>query len=204
MKCGRRASRASISLPHAAAALTSISVSAGPAPVALGAAGAAPPSGPPLLPLLLPPAPAAEGLEGALSGGGGGGGSAVDDMFRLRHPPRPRAGAAPREAAWACAALASGPPEERDPPGSSHAQGLRHRPEPAQPRRSPSPPLPVSMVPKARWVSTNEHCRFKSCTDDYPRRQAPGSSLMHSPITSCLQKVCCSPATQPWAFFLHS
>lgn len=53
-----------------------------------------------MLPLLLPPAPAAEGLEGALSGGGGGGGSAADDMFRLRHPPRPRAGAAPREAAW--------------------------------------------------------------------------------------------------------
>lgn len=149
VKCGRRASRASISLPHAAAALTSISVSAGPAPVALGAAGAAPPSGPPLLPLLLPPAPAAEGLEGALSGGGGGGGSAVDDMFRLRHPPRPRAGAAPREAAWACAALASGPPEERDPPGSSHAQGLRHRPEPAQPRRSPSPPLPRDSAPLA-------------------------------------------------------
>lgn len=128
---------------------SSISVSAGPAPVALGAAGAAPPSGPPLLPLLLPPAPAAEGLEGALSGGGGGGGSAVDDMFRLRHPPRPRAGAAPREAAWACAALASGPPEERDPPGSSHAQGLRHRPEPAQPRRSPSPPLPRDSAPLA-------------------------------------------------------
>lgn len=125
--------------PRAPAALTSISVSAGPEPAALGAAA---PSGPPLLPRLLPPAPAAEGLEGALSGGGGGGGSAADDMFRLRHPPRPRAGAAPREAAWACAALASEPPGERDPPGSSHAQGLRHRPEPAQPRRSPRRPLP--------------------------------------------------------------
>lgn len=134
--------------PRAPAALTSISASAGPAPAAHdGAAGATPPSGPPLLPLPLPPAPAGTALEGALSGGGGGGGSAADDMFRLRHPPRPRAGAARREAAWACAALASGPPEERDPPASSHAQRLRHRPEPAPPRRSPRSPLPPHSAP---------------------------------------------------------
>lgn len=129
----RETRQPSIHLPPFPAVLTSISESAGPEPAAHGAS---PPSGPPLLLLLLPPAPAAEGLEGALSGGGGGGGSTADDMFRLRHPPRPRAGAAPREAAWACATLASGPPEERDPPGSSHARGLRHRPEPAQPRRA--------------------------------------------------------------------
>jgi hypothetical protein len=69
-------------------ALTSISVSAGPAPAAHAAAWAATPSGPPLLllPLLPPPAAEAAGLEGVLSGGGGGGGSAADDMmFRLRH-----------------------------------------------------------------------------------------------------------------------
>lgn len=104
--------------PRAPAALTSISPSAGPAPAAHGAAGAAPPSGPPLLPLLLPPAPAAAALEGALSGGGGGGGSAADDMFRLRHPPRPRAGAARREAAWACLRG----------PGVRAARGARPRP----------------------------------------------------------------------------
>ena len=126
-----------------------MSAGPGPEPAAHGAADAAQPSGPPLLPLLLQPAPTAEGLEGALSGGGSGGGSTADDMFRLRHPPRPRAGAAPREAAWACATLASGPLEERDAPGSSHARGLRHRPEPAQPRRSPRRPLPRDSAPLA-------------------------------------------------------
>jgi hypothetical protein len=126
-----------------------VSAGPGPEPAAHGAADAAQPSGPPLLPLLLQPAPTAEGLEGALSGGGGGGGSTADDMFWLCHPPRPQAGAAPREAAWASATLASRPPEERDAPGSSHARGLRHRPEPAQPSRSPRCPLPRDSAPLA-------------------------------------------------------
>lgn len=125
--------------PRAPAALTSISASAGPEPAALGAAGAAPPSGLPLLPRLLPPAPAAEGLEGALSGGGGGGGSAADDMFRLRHPPRPRAGAAPREAAWACAALASEPPG-----GARPARKLSRAGAPPPTRAGPAAPLASS------------------------------------------------------------
>lgn len=135
---------------------SSISASAGPAPASHdGAAGAATPSGPPLLPLpllpLLPPAPAAAALEGALSGGGGGGGSAADDMFRLRHPPRPRAGAVRRgaKAAWACAAPA---PEERTPPGSSHAQAAPPptRAGPGRGARPPRRPLPRDSAPLHR------------------------------------------------------
>lgn len=82
-----------------------------------------------MLTLPLPPAPA------------------DDDLLRLSHPPRPQAGASRREAAWACAALASGPPEERAPPASSHARPLNHRPEPAPPRRSLRSPLPPHSAP---------------------------------------------------------
>lgn len=98
--------------PRAPAALTSISASAGPAP-------------------------AAAALEGALSGGRGGGGSAANDMFRLRHPPRPRAGAARREGAWACAALASGPSEERSRPQALTRGGSAT--DPSRPRRGARP-----------------------------------------------------------------